>query len=165
MDGWEGWDFQRFYLLFVAVAFVLLGTQVFFFHWRAAFAHRSMYLPVIAAPLLAVAALAAAVTRDGAVGWIAVAVFAIGVLGGLFGVLEHARGVLGRVGGFSLRNIVAGPPTLLPLTFAAVAFSAGLAISGVGREAADVARGEGAGSHRGAPAERISPGTTDALRR
>lgn len=128
MDPWEGWDFQRFYLLFVAVAFVLLGTQVFFFHWRAAFAHRSMYLPVLAAPLLTVAALAAAITREGAVGWIAVVVFAVGVLGGLFGVLEHARGVLGRVGGLTLRNVVSGPPTLLPLTFAAVAFSAGLAI-------------------------------------
>ena len=128
MDSWEGWDFQRFYLVFVAVAFGLLGAQVFFFHWRAAFAHRSMYLPVLAAPLLALAGLAAAITREGAVGWIAVAVFAVGVLGGLYGVLEHARGVLHRIGGLSLRNIVAGPPTLLPLTFAAVALSGGLAV-------------------------------------
>jgi hypothetical protein len=128
MDAWEGWDFQRFYLLFVAAAFLLLGGQVFLFHWRAAFSRTSMYLPVAAAPLLALAAIVAAVTRDGAVGWIAAAVFAVGVLGGLFGVLEHARGVLLRVGGLSLRNIMAGPPTLLPLTFAAVAFSGGLAV-------------------------------------
>jgi hypothetical protein len=128
MDAWEGWDFQRFYLLFVAAAFLLLGGQVFLFHWRAAFRRTSMSLPVAAAPLLALAAIVAAVTRDGAVGWIAAAVFAVGVLGGLFGVLEHARGVLLRVGGLSLRNIMAGPPTLLPLTFAAVAFSGGLAV-------------------------------------
>jgi hypothetical protein len=128
MNGWEGWDFQRFYLVFVAAAFLLLGAQVFLFHWRAAFSRTSMYLPVAAAPLLALAALVAAITREGALGWITVAVFAIGVLGGLFGVLEHARGVLSRVGGLSLRNIMAGPPTLLPLTFAAVAFSAGLAV-------------------------------------
>lgn len=128
MDAWEGWDFQRFYLLFVALAFVLLGAQVFLFHYRAAFSRRSMYLPVLAAPLLALAAFVAALARDGAIGWIAVAVFAVGVLGGLYGVLEHARGVLYRVGGLTLRNILTGPPTLLPLTFAAVAFSAGLAV-------------------------------------
>jgi hypothetical protein len=128
MDGWEGWDFQRFYLLFVAAAFALLGLQVFFFHWRAAFSRASMYLPVLAAPLLALAAIVAAITREGAIGWIAAAVFAVGVVGGLVGVYEHARGVLYRVGGLTLRNIVAGPPTLLPLTYGAVAFSAGLAV-------------------------------------
>lgn len=128
MDAWEGWDFQRFYLVFVSLAFVLLGLQVFLFHYRAAFSRRSMYLPVVAAPLLALAALVAALVRDGAIGWIAVAIFAVGVLGGLFGVLEHARGVLYRVGGLTLRNILTGPPTLLPLTFAAVAFSGGLAV-------------------------------------
>ena len=53
MDAWGGWDFQRFYLLFVAAAFVLLGLQVFLFHWRAAFSRPTMYLPVAAAPLLA----------------------------------------------------------------------------------------------------------------
>jgi len=128
MDAWEGWDFQRFYLLFVAAAFVLLGLQVFLFHWRAAFSRPTMYLPVLASPLLALAGLVAAITREGAVGWIAVAVFAAGVLGGLVGVVEHAKGIAYRIGGFSVRNLVAGPPPLLPATYAAVAFSAGLAV-------------------------------------
>jgi hypothetical protein len=128
METWDGWDFQRFYLLFVGAAFVLLGLQVFLFHWRAAFARPTMYLPVLAAPLLAVAAIVAAISRDGALGWIAVVVFAVGVLGGLIWVYEHLKGIGYRVGGFSLRNLVAGPPPLLPATFAAVAFSAGLAV-------------------------------------
>jgi hypothetical protein len=128
MDGWEGWDFQRFYVLFVGAAFLLLGLQVFLFHWRAAFSRRTMYLPVLAAPLLAAAAIVAAVTREGAIGWIAVSVFAVGVVGGLIGVFEHLRGIGYRIGGFTLRNVVAGPPPLLPATFAAVAFSGGLAI-------------------------------------
>jgi hypothetical protein len=128
MGAWEGWDFQRFYVLFVGAAFLLLGLQVFLFHWRAAFSRRTMYLPVLAAPLLALAAIVAAITREGAVGWIAVAVFAVGVLGGLVGVYEHLRGIGYRIGGFSVRNLVAGPPPLLPATFAAVAFSGGLAI-------------------------------------
>jgi hypothetical protein len=128
MDAWEGWDFQRFYLLFVGAAFLLLGLQVFLFHWRAGFSRTSMYLPVVAAPLLALAAVLAAITREGAIGWIAVVVFAVGVLGGLIGVYEHLRGIGYRIGGFSLRNLVAGPPPLLPATFAAVALSAGLAV-------------------------------------
>src|SRR5918996_3286974 len=114
MDGWEGWDFQRFYVLFVGAAFLLLGLQVFLFHWRAAFSRRTMYLPVLAAPLLAAAAIVAAVTREGAIGWIAVSVFAVGVVGGLIGVFEHFRGIGYRIGGFPLRNVVAGPPPLLP---------------------------------------------------
>jgi hypothetical protein len=128
MDAWEGWDFQRFYLLFVGAAFVLLGVQVFLFHWRAAFSKRTMYLPVLAAPLLALAAIVAAITREGAIGWIAVAVFVVGIAGGLVGVYEHFRGIAGRIGGFTPRNLVAGPPPLLPGTFAAIAFSAGLAV-------------------------------------
>jgi hypothetical protein len=68
MDAWGGWDFQRFYVLFVGAAFLLLGLQVFLFHWRAAFNHRTMYLPVLAAPLLFLAALVAAITREGAIG-------------------------------------------------------------------------------------------------
>ena len=128
MDAWEGWDFQRFYLLFVGAAFILLGLQVFLFHWRAAFSRPTMYLPVAAAPLLAIAGFAAAITREGVIGWIAVAVFAAGVLGGLVGVVEHLKGIAYRIGGFSARNLVAGPPPLLPATYAAVALSAGLAV-------------------------------------
>ena len=128
MESWEGWDFQRFYLLFVGAAFLLLGLQVLLFHWRAAFSRWTMYVPVVAAPLLALAAVVAAITREGAVGWIAVGAFAVGVLGGLGGVVEHVKGIGYRVGGFSVRNLVAGPPPLLPATFAAVALSAGVAV-------------------------------------
>jgi hypothetical protein len=128
MDGWSGWDFQRFYLLFVALAFVVVGLQVLLFHWRAAFRHRTMYAPVLGAPVLALAGVLAAITREGVVGWIALVVFAVGVLDGLLGVYEHVRGVAGRIGGFTLRNVVAGPPILLPATFAALSVSGGLAV-------------------------------------
>ena len=37
MEAWDGWDFQRFYVGFVGIAFALLGLQVLLFHWRAAF--------------------------------------------------------------------------------------------------------------------------------
>ena len=128
MDGWSGWDFQRFYLLFVAVAFPLLGLQVLLFHWRAAFKKRTMYGPVLLAPVLAAAGVVGALTREGWLGWTALIVFALGVVDGLVGIYEHGHGIAERIGGFSLRNLVAGPPVLLPVMFTALAFSGGLAV-------------------------------------
>jgi hypothetical protein len=128
MDGWSGWDFQRFYLLFVAVAFALLGLQVLLFHWRAAFKKWTMYGPVLLAPVLAAAGVGGALTRDGWLGWAVLAVFALGVADGLVGIYEHGHGIAERIGGFSLRNLVAGPPVLLPVMFTALALSGGLAV-------------------------------------
>ena len=128
MDAWEGWGFQRFYLLFVGAAFLMLGLQVLLFHWRAAFRKWTMYGPVLLAPVLAAAGVVAAITRDGLLGWAALVVFGLGVLDGLVGVFEHLRGIGERIGGFTLRNLVAGPPPLLPAMFMALAVSGGLAI-------------------------------------
>ena len=128
MDAWNGWPFARVYLLLVAVAFVVVGAQVFLFHWRAAFRARTMYLPVVAAPLIAVAGIGGAVTRENVWGWIVLAVFGVGVVDGLFGLVLHLRGTAARIGGFTLRNLTAGPPPLLPLAFAALALTGGLAV-------------------------------------
>jgi TRAP-type C4-dicarboxylate transport system permease small subunit len=128
VDAWDGWGFQRFYLLFVGAAFFLLGLQVLLFHWRAAFRKWTMYIPILGAPALTVAGIAAALQRDGWIGWAALAFFAIGVIDGLIGIVEHLRGIAERIGGFSLRNLVAGPPPLLPAMFTALAASGGLAI-------------------------------------
>jgi hypothetical protein len=129
MTAWDGWPFARLYLLLVAAAFLVLGAQVLLLHWRAAFRAKAMYLPVLAAPLLAAAGVATAVARNDVVGWLAVAVFTVGVLGGLLGVALHLRGIAARVGGMTLRNLMAGPPPLLPLAFAALALSGGLAVA------------------------------------
>ena len=128
MDAWDGWPFARFYVLFVAAAFLMLGTQVFLFHWRAAFHKWTMYIPVLGAPALTVAGIAAALQRDGWIGWAALAFFAVGVVDGLIGIVEHLRGIAARIGGFSPRNLVAGPPPLLPAMFTALAVSGGLAM-------------------------------------
>ena len=128
MDGWSGWDFQRFYLLFVAVAFALLGLQVLLFHWRAAFKKWTMYRPVLLAPVVAAAGVVWPLTRDDWLGWAVVIAFAVGVVDGLVGIYEHAHGIAERIGGFSLRNLVAGPPVLLPVMFTALALSGGLAV-------------------------------------
>ena len=128
MDAWDGWDFQRFYVGFVGVAFALLGLQVLLFHWRAAFKKWTMYGPVLLAPLLAAAGIVGALSRDGWLGWAVLVVFALGVFDGLIGIYEHGRGIAERIGGFSLRNLVAGPPILLPVMFTALASSGALAV-------------------------------------
>lgn len=128
MDAWDGWPFARLYLLLVAVAFLVVGAQVFLFHWRAAFRSKAMYGPVVMAPIIAAAGVVAAIVRNDAVGWTATAIFAIGFVDGLIGVALHLRGVAQRVGGFTLRNVTAGPPFLLPLAFGALALTGGLAV-------------------------------------
>ena len=70
-----------------------------------------------------------ALVREGWIGWAVLAVFALGVLDGLVGVYEHVRGVAERIGGFSLRNLMAGPPVFLPASFLAVSLTALVAIA------------------------------------
>lgn len=128
MDPWDGWPYARLYLLLVAVAFLVVGGQVFLFHWRAAFRSKSMYGPVVLAPIIAAAGVAAAITRNDVVGWTAAAIFTVGFVEGLIGLVLHLRGVAQRVGGFTLRNVVAGPPFLLPLAFGALGLTGALAV-------------------------------------
>jgi hypothetical protein len=128
VEAWDGWPFARLYLLLVAVAFLVVGAQVFLFHWRAAFRSKAMYGPVVMAPVIAAAGVIAAISRTDPIGWAAVAVFAIGLLDGLIGLGLHLRGIAARVGGFTARNLTAGPPPLLPLAFAALALTGALAV-------------------------------------
>ncbi|MGH3029437.1 MAG: hypothetical protein ACRDNE_01480 [Gaiellaceae bacterium] len=128
MDAWEGWPFARLYMLLVALAFAVIGLQVLLFHWRAAFRRLTMYGPVLLAPVLVVAGIAGALQRDGALGWIVLAVFALGIVDGVVGIVEHLRGIARRIGGFSLRNLMSGPPPLLPVAFMALALTGALAL-------------------------------------
>lgn len=128
MNAWDGWPFARLYLLLVAVAFLVVGGQVLLYHWRAAFRSKAMYGPVVLAPVIAAAGVAAAMVRNDAVGWVAVAIFAVGLVDGLIGLAMHLQGTARRIGGFTLRNLTAGPPPLLPLAFAALALTGGLAV-------------------------------------
>jgi hypothetical protein len=129
VDAWDGWPYARAYLLLVALAFLVVGAQVYLFHLRAAFRAKSMYGPVLMAPVIAAAGVLGAVTRQGAVGWVVFVVFALGFLEGLFGTVLHLRGVAARIGGFTLRNLTAGPPPLLPLAFGALGLTGALAVA------------------------------------
>jgi hypothetical protein len=128
MNAWDGLPFARLYLLLVAAAFLVVGTQAFLFHWRGAFRSKSMYGPVVLSPIIAAAGVASAVARNDVVGWTAVVIFIVGLVDGLIGLSMHLRGIASRVGGFTARNLMAGPPPMLPLAFAALALTGGLAV-------------------------------------
>jgi hypothetical protein len=128
MDAWDGWPFARVYMLLVALAFLVIGLQVLLFHWRAGFRSPTMYGPVLLAPVLVLSGVVGAFLRDGLIGWLVLAVFALGIVDGLIGVFEHLRGIAHRIGGFSLRNLMSGPPPLLPVAFMALALTGALAL-------------------------------------
>jgi len=128
MDAWDGWPFARLYMLLVALAFAVVGLQVLLFHWRGGFRRLTMYGPVLLAPMLVLAGVIGALQRDGVLGWIVLAVFAFGIVDGLIGIAEHLRGIARRIGGFSLRNLMSGPPPLLPVAFMALALTGALAL-------------------------------------
>jgi len=115
----SAWPLSRMLILFTALGFALVGTQVSLFHYRGNFRHWSMYIPVVAAPAAALL-----------LAWYAFSPFAglrlfvtwflwAEVLGGLGGFGMHARGITQRLGGFGMNNVLTGPPIVLPLTLTA----------------------------------------------
>jgi hypothetical protein len=118
--NWNGWTLDRVLVLFIGAAFLLLWAQVFLFHYRQNFHHKSMYIPVVVAPLLALSAVGLAFYN---VPWL-IAIYTtlsiLGLLSGLVGTYYHYKGVGVRVGGYELRNFLIGPPVTLPIVFSAL---------------------------------------------
>jgi hypothetical protein len=120
MSEWDGWDLDRAVLLFTAVAYLAIWAQLSLFHWAGGFKHWAMWGPVLATPLVIAGTVAGAFERESPWGWIALALLAFGAFEGLAGVYYHLRGIVSQIGGFSTRNVLSGPPPLLPLAYAAV---------------------------------------------
>jgi hypothetical protein len=120
MQAWEGWPLERLIVLFVAAAYLLVWVQVSLLHWRGAFRHRAMWGPVIYTPIVVIVALALLVVRGDVIDMLYVIALAIACLVGLVGVWFHLRGVAAQIGGMTLRNLMGGPPPVLPLIYAAV---------------------------------------------
>lgn len=120
MTDWDGWPAERGALVLCAVLYAGIWVQVTLMHWAGGFKARAMWAPVVITPLFAAAAAVGVIDRGGALGWALVAVLAVGVTLGLFGVLLHLRGITGQIGGMSLRNLLSGPPPILPLAYALI---------------------------------------------
>jgi hypothetical protein len=118
--AWEGWSLDRIVVLFVSLAFMMIGIQVTMFHYRQNFHHKVMWVPVIAAPILFLSGIA--LTFFYAAWLFNATLFLLwfAAVAGLIGFYFHFRGVGIRVGGWALRNFLIGPPVILPLMFTAV---------------------------------------------
>jgi hypothetical protein len=79
-----------------------------------------MWGPVLYTPVLVGMAIVLGVIRGGAVETAFIVVFSIGVAEGLIGTLLHTRGVASYVGRVNLRNLMAGPPIILPIMYMAL---------------------------------------------
>jgi hypothetical protein len=61
-----------------------------------------------------------AVRRDGVWGWVAFSLLVFAVVEGLLGLYFHVQGIRSQIGGVSLRNLLSGPPPMLPVAYAAI---------------------------------------------
>jgi hypothetical protein len=120
VESWRGWGLDRAVLLFTAVAYLVVWVQLSLYHWAGGFKRLAMWGPVLATPPIAAGAVVGAVTREGVWGWVALALLAFGVLDGLLGLYLHLSGLRAQIGGFSTRNLLSGPPPMLPLAYAAM---------------------------------------------
>lgn len=120
MAEWQGWTFDRVTVAFSALMYAGIWMQVSLFHWAGGFKKLAMWGPVLATPLVIGGALAGVVTRVGVWGWVAAGLLAFGVLDGLIGLYYHLRGISSQIGGFSMRNLLSGPPPVLPLAYALI---------------------------------------------
>jgi hypothetical protein len=120
VSEWVGFELGRAVLVLTAVLFVGIWVQVTLMHWAGGFKHIAMWGPVVATPIFAAFAVAGAITRTGVLGWVIAAVMAVAALEGLVGFGFHLLGIRSQIGGLTLRNVLSGPPPVLPVAYALI---------------------------------------------
>jgi hypothetical protein len=128
MVSWDGWPFERIALIFTGLAFGMITIQVFLMHLGGAFHKWQMWIPVLYGPVLMILGLGLGVKMSAEAATAGLVFFGIGLLGGIGGTFYHLRAIGQYVMGYTLRNYVAGPPPVLPATFAAMSAFGMLAV-------------------------------------
>ncbi len=115
--------FQRHMAAATVVSAFFSGFEALYSHYKNSFRYKMQWTPVVIAPMLMGAGLAAMRSRKAAHTWLP-AMSALAIADGSLGFYYHARGVLRRPGGMKLPlyNIIYGPPVFAPLLFAACGF-------------------------------------------
>lgn len=115
--------FQRHMAAATAISAFFSGFEALYSHYKNNFRYKMQWTPVIIAPMLMGASIAAMKSRRAAHTWLP-AMSALAIADGSVGFYYHARGVLRRPGGakMPLYNIMYGPPIFAPLLFAACGF-------------------------------------------
>jgi hypothetical protein len=108
--------FERTLAGLTAVGALVTAAEVYLEHDRASFGNKIMWLPVIVAPVGAVAGVAGVFSRRMAKTALPIASAAI-VANGLQGTYLHVRGIAQRPGGWRMAryNVEMGPPHFAPL--------------------------------------------------
>lgn len=112
--------FQKHMAAATALAAFFSGFEAFYSHYKNNFRYKAQWTPVLLAPMLMAASIAAIRNRKAAHNLLP-ALSAAAVIDGGVGFYYHSRGVLYRPGGRKhlLYNIMYGPPVLAPLLFSA----------------------------------------------
>jgi hypothetical protein len=106
---------QRTMALAAAAAAPPLAFEIYLEHEKGSFADPWMWTPVLLAPPMTAAGLAAAVSPRAA-RTVLPAISALYALDGVIGLVTHVQGIRKRPGGFreTNYNLVMGPPLLAP---------------------------------------------------
>ncbi|MCP3775801.1 hypothetical protein NLX71_21235 [Paenibacillus sp. MZ04-78.2] len=118
--NWIGWPLARVVFLFVGVAFFAIWIQVTISHYRQNFHHKAMWVPVVSAPIFSLLAVTLAYYRLDWLLYLFSYLMWFGVVAGGIGFYFHFHGVGVRVGGYTMRNFLVGPPVVLPVLFSAL---------------------------------------------
>ncbi|GAC1391124.1 MAG: hypothetical protein NVS4B11_05520 [Ktedonobacteraceae bacterium] len=112
--------FQRALALATAASALFSWVEAFYSHYKNNFRYTIQWSPIIVAPLLISASLAAVWNRTIARTFLPL-ISIVAVINGVIGFYYHVRGVGRRPGGFKkpVYNIIYGPPVLAPMIFAA----------------------------------------------
>lgn len=125
---WSGWPLDRALILLVGAAYLALALQAGLFHYRQNFRNPSMWLPVAGGGLIGLAAILLALLNLTLLLPLVTALFWIGLLAGFIGFFYHFRGVGQRVEGYAFRNLLVGPPVILPLLLSILGLAGLLAV-------------------------------------
>jgi hypothetical protein len=117
---WNDWTMTRIVILFVGISFLAIGVQVTLSHYRQNFHHPAMWGPVISSPILAVVSIALAFYASSWLFTLYMIMMYVAMAEGVGGFYYHFHGVGLRVGGYTSRNFLVGPPVVLPLLFTAI---------------------------------------------
>lgn len=118
---WNGWPWDRVIILYTGLAFLLIGLQVALFHYRQNFRNWTMWVPVLAAPVVGLTAFTVGFYNIPILRTALLILLAASAVAGLGGFILHLEGVGERVDGYRMNNFLVGPPIALPLMVTAMA--------------------------------------------
>lgn len=115
--------FQRHLAVATTVAALGSGFEALYSHYKNNFRFKAQWTPIVVAPLLAGAGVAAVFSRKAAHTWLPI-MSGLAIANGSVGFGYHVRGVLRRPGGARHLpyNVMYGPPVFAPLLFAGAGF-------------------------------------------